>query len=130
MASSRTGLGTLTACSWSPPGSVRRPSGRCSKTCRGTSTSSPSSAAQGPADLVLRDEIAELVDVRGGQLHEVIGSRTQAPLDEAVLRRLVPDIAQRDVYMCGPRPFTHGLRAAVRALGVPPKRIHREDFVF
>ena len=82
------------------------------------------------ADLALRDEIAELVDVRGGQLHEVIGSRTQAPLDEAVLRRLVPDIAQRDVYMCGPRPFTHGLRAAVRALGVPAKRIHREDFVF
>jgi ferredoxin-NADP reductase len=81
-------------------------------------------------DLVLRDEIAELVDVRGGQLHEVIGSRTQAPLDEAALRRLVPDIAQRDVYMCGPRPFTHGLKAAVRALGVPPKRIHREDFVF
>ncbi|HET6494459.1 MAG TPA: ferredoxin reductase family protein [Thermoleophilia bacterium] len=83
-----------------------------------------------PADLVLRDEIAELVDVRGGQLHEVIGSRAQAPLDEAALRRLVPDIAQRDVYMCGPRPFTHSLRSAVRAVGVPPKRIHREDFVF
>jgi predicted ferric reductase len=81
-------------------------------------------------DLVLRDEIAELVDVRGGKLHEVVGSRSEAPLDEAALRALVPDIAQRDVYMCGPHGFTHGLKDVLRALGVPNKRIHREDFVF
>ena len=81
-------------------------------------------------DLVLRDEIAELVDVRGGQLHEVVGSRSEAPLDEAALRELVPDIAQRDVYMCGPRGFTHGLKDELRALGVPGSRIHREEFVF
>jgi predicted ferric reductase len=81
-------------------------------------------------DLVLRDEIAELVDVRGGRLHEVVGSRAEAPLDEEALRELVPDIAQRDVYMCGPRGFTHDLKDELRALGVPGRHIHREDFVF
>lgn len=82
------------------------------------------------SDLVLRDEIAELVDVRGGRLHEVLGSRAQAPLDGTTLHQLVPDVAQRDVFMCGPRGFTRTLKADLRTLGVPRDRIHHEEFVF
>jgi predicted ferric reductase len=81
-------------------------------------------------DLVLRDEIAQRVGARAGQLHEVVGPRAQAPLDAPTLRRLVPDIAQRDVYVCGPSAFMATIVAAVRTLGVPTRHIHHEDFAF
>ncbi|MCX6362805.1 MAG: hypothetical protein NTW58_01265, partial [Actinobacteria bacterium] len=81
-------------------------------------------------DLVLRDEITQLVSARGGRLHEVVGPRAPAQLDAPALNRLVPDIAQRDVYVCGPGGFMRSLIDAARSLGVPPARIHHEDFAF
>ena len=81
-------------------------------------------------DLVLRDEIAQRVGERGGRLHEVVGPRSQAPLDAPALNRLVPDIAQRDVYVCGPGGFMRSFIDAARSLGVPTGRIHHEDFAF
>ena len=81
-------------------------------------------------DLVLRDEIARLVGERGGRLHEVVGPRSQQPLDAAHLRRLVPDIGERDLFVCGPSGFRAHLIAAARSLGVPSGRIHHEDFAF
>jgi predicted ferric reductase len=81
-------------------------------------------------DLVLREEIAQVVGERGGRLHEVVGPRSQAPLDAAALRRLVPDIHERDLYVCGPSAFMHSLVADARSLGVPASRIHFEEFAF
>jgi predicted ferric reductase len=81
-------------------------------------------------DLIFREEIRRLVANRGGQLHEVVGSRRAHPLDERHLRRLVPDIAERDVYVCGPDDFSDRLTVAARNLGVPEERIHREQFAF
>jgi ferredoxin-NADP reductase len=70
------------------------------------------------------------VGERGGRLYEVVGSRTQRPLDAYNLRRLVPDIAARDLYVCGPGGFMKQLIGQARALGVPDGRIHHEDFAF
>jgi ferredoxin-NADP reductase len=86
--------------------------------------------ASTPGDLIFRDEIRRLVTNRGGQLHEVVGPRRTHPLDERHLRRLVPDIAERDVYICGPDDFSDYLATAARRLGVPEDRIHREQFAF
>ena len=81
-------------------------------------------------DLVLREEIRQLVAARGGRLHEVIGSRVQQPLDAGHLRHLVPDIAQRDLYICGPGGFTRKVIGQARRLGLPEGRIHHEEFEF
>ena len=116
-------------CSW-PRASASLPSGPCSRTCRGTSTWSPSCAVPARRDLVLRHEIASLVGERGGRLHEVVGPRSQAPLDAAHLRSLVPDIAERDLYVCGPSGFMRHLIGEARSLGVPDRNIHHEDFAF
>jgi predicted ferric reductase len=80
--------------------------------------------------LVLRDEIAGHVQRRGGRLHELVGPRDRVPLDADALRRHVPDVAERDLYVCGPDGFTDSVvRAAVTA-GVPADHIHHEDFAF
>jgi predicted ferric reductase len=79
-------------------------------------------------DLVLRSEIAGLVRQQRGQLHELIGTRQEAPVDAESLPRLVPDLQQRDIYVCGPGEFVASVVQTATALGVPPECIHHEAF--
>jgi ferredoxin-NADP reductase len=79
-------------------------------------------------ELVLRDEIAEHVEWRRGRLHELVGPRERVPLDARALTAVVPDIAERDVYVCGPEPFQDLFVAGALEAGVPPSRLHHESF--
>ena len=45
-----------------------------------------------------------------------------------LLRFVAPDIAERDVFLCGPGPWMDSLRADLRRAGVPADRIHDESF--
>lgn len=81
-------------------------------------------------DLVLRDEIADDVRARGGRLLELVGPRERVRLDAPALGALVPDIAGRDVYVCGPDAFQDALVAAAGEAGVPASHIHHESFSF
>ncbi|BDO42916.1 ferric reductase [Cellulomonas sp. NTE-D12] len=49
------------------------------------------------------------------------------PLSPAVLGRVVPDIRQRDVFVCGPAAMTDTVVRSARALGVPRAAIHHEE---
>lgn len=86
--------------------------------------------ASAVGDLVHREEIAALVRRLGGRLHEIIGSRRQISFDRRSLARLVPDIAARDVYICGPDGLRTQLTDAVLRLGAAPEQIHSETFAF
>lgn len=80
--------------------------------------------------LVLRDEIAAEVDRRGGRMWEALGPRSRITISDDSLRRSMPDVAERDVFICGPDAFTESVAAACRAAGVPSARIHHESFAF
>jgi predicted ferric reductase len=84
--------------------------------------------ASRPADLVLGQEVLDLVRHRQGQLHTLVGRREQAGIDEEALRRLVPDLDRRDVYVCGPEGFVAGIVDLVKRLGVPDEAVHHEAF--
>jgi predicted ferric reductase len=86
--------------------------------------------ASTPRDLVHRNEIAALVKHRNGRLHELIGSRHKVRLTARTLRHLVPDVADRDVYICGPEGFGAEVVAAAAKLGVADDQIHIEAFGF
>jgi predicted ferric reductase len=86
--------------------------------------------ASSARDLIHRDEVAALVKQRGGRLHELVGSRHKVRFDAHVLRRLVPDLAGRDVYVCGPDRFSADVVGAASRLGVAREQIHREAFGF
>ena len=79
-------------------------------------------------ELVLHEEVAELVRHRKGTVHTVVGSRTRSRMTPAALGRLVPDIARRDVFVCGPPGLVEDAVAAARRLGVPPSCIHHEIY--
>ncbi len=84
--------------------------------------------ASSDADLVLRTEIADLVKRRGGQLHELTGNRTAAAIDQYSLRHTVPDLKERDLYVCGPEAFVTSVVEVARSLGIPGEAIHHEAF--
>lgn len=46
----------------------------------------------------------------------------------AALLRWVPDLAERDIFLCGPATWTAGFERLVVAAGVPRIRIHTESF--
>jgi predicted ferric reductase len=82
------------------------------------------------ADLVHHAEIAALVKQFNGRLHEMIGSRHKVRLNPRTLRHLAPDVAERDVYICGPEGFGAEVVAAATRLGVGDDQIHIEAFDF
>jgi predicted ferric reductase len=48
--------------------------------------------------------------------------------DLTALTYWVPDIADRDVYVCGPEPWADDVRRATEAAGLPADRFHVESF--
>ena len=55
--------------------------------------------------------------------------RTPAPSTTlTALRHWVPDIAERDVYVCGPRPGPTASAARLAPPACPPTSIHVESF--
>jgi predicted ferric reductase len=83
-------------------------------------------------DLVFRDELDDIAARRGIALHYVVGDhRTDEGarlLDAEHLRELVPDLAERDVYVCGPPGMTDAMLARLRDAGVPRRHMHAERF--
>ncbi|WP_055558285.1 ferric reductase-like transmembrane domain-containing protein [Streptomyces sp. NBRC 110028] len=88
--------------------------------------------ARRPEDLALRGEIDALAAARGAAVHYVVDEPVaySSPLTPEALRGLVPDLAERDVYLCGPPAMTEVAVTALRGAGVPRRRIHHESFSF
>lgn len=79
-------------------------------------------------DAVLYDELRDLAAMKGAELHLVTGSPVPDRLAAPELSRLVPDIADRDVFLCGPPPMMNAVLGTLRELGVPKPQIHFERF--
>ncbi|MFB9908348.1 ferredoxin reductase family protein [Allokutzneria oryzae] len=90
------------------------------------------------ADAVFADELDWFVANRGVQLSYLDGprggswlpQRFSAGNDVESLRRLVPDVEERDVFLCGPAPWMESVVHTLRAAGVGRSRIHFERFAW
>ena len=51
-------------------------------------------------------------------------------MNAANLHRLVPDVADRDVYLCASPGLTAAVKRSLGELGLPADRLHDEDFAF
>ncbi|MGW0822916.1 ferredoxin reductase family protein [Streptomyces sp. NPDC002845] len=79
-------------------------------------------------DAVLYDELRELAHAKGAELHLVTGPPVPDRLAAPELARLVPDITDRDVYLCGPPPMMNAVLRTLRELDVPKQQTHFERF--
>ena len=57
-----------------------------------------------------------------------LGDGVGAASDLAALTWWVPDIADRDVYVCGPEPWAADVRRTTEAAGLPADHFHVESF--
>jgi predicted ferric reductase len=83
-------------------------------------------------DIIFRDELEELASGRNIDLRFVVGDHETDEgrdlLSPQHLQEIVPDIAEREVYVCGPPAMTNAIRANVRHANVPARFIHAERF--
>jgi ferredoxin-NADP reductase len=82
-------------------------------------------------DLALADELDEMSAAGRIRVGYLVGRRRDLgfdPLGRAALSRLVPDLGQRDVFVCGPAAMNATVRDTLLELRVPRRRIHIEEF--
>jgi len=83
-------------------------------------------------DVIFADELAELSRARGVDYRIVAGDHATPEgrrlLSAGHLRALVPDIEEREVYVCGPPAMTEVITRNVRDAKVPARFVHVERF--
>lgn len=94
-------------------------------------------SARSPADIIFRRELAALPETGLGVNVTIVceddqpADRWDGPrgrLSADLLRWAVPDVARREVFLCGPPGYLAAAGAVLDALGVDPDRIHLETF--
>jgi predicted ferric reductase len=85
------------------------------------------------ADAVLLAELQSLARDRGAQVHVLAGrtgtgSPPNTPFEPDNLLARVPDIGDRDVFVCGPPAMTAAVLRSLRTLKVPAMQVHAEKF--
>ncbi len=89
------------------------------------------------AQAIFADEFTALARRPGVQVIPLIGPRAAGsewlpgpnPARGAdILCRLVPDVATREAYLCGPKPWVKQVRKSLLEAGLPKSAIHSEDF--
>jgi len=86
-----------------------------------------------PGDAVLLPELHALARARGAIVEVLTGpSNAGGPrgplLGAGNIRALVPDVVDRDVFVCGPPGMTGAVLRSLRELGVPGPQVHAERF--
>ena len=89
--------------------------------------------ASHPRDVVFSRELNAIATDRQAALRYLIGSREELgydPLETENLQRAIPGLHRYEAYVCGPPGMTQTAVTALRAAGIPSRRIHRESFDF
>ena len=81
-------------------------------------------------EVLLKRELDALAERPNTSIRYLVGNRHEHPLDARSLLRLVPTIANADIYICGPDELTAQVRHAAEVIGIAETHIHDEAFAF
>lgn len=87
-------------------------------------------------EVAFRKELDRLVSEHGVRVEYLISDRTLRGraggewLEPNNLRTLVPDVAEREIFVCGPVGMTKKVKRSLDLLGIQPTQIHTEVFRF
>ena len=83
-------------------------------------------------EIVFSDELDRIASERGARVHYVVGDHSTEQgrdlLSPTHLKQLIPDIAERDVYICGPAGLINNIVPQLRLADVPRRHLHVERF--
>jgi len=82
-------------------------------------------------DIVFKDELQNLAP----QGHYVLSEKTNGNfesgyIDEAKIKKFVPDLKERDIYICGPVGMMSAVTSILKNLGISKSQIHFEKFSY
>jgi ferredoxin-NADP reductase len=84
-------------------------------------------------DIVFMDELDQIAAERGARVEYVVGDHATPEgrdlLSPTHLKELVLDIAERDVYLCGPVGLIDRIVPNLRRADIPRRHLHVERFV-
>ncbi len=85
------------------------------------------------ADIVFSRELKEFASAQKLKMHNILSSDSawsgeKGFIDEEKIKKLVPDLPARDIYLCGPGPMMRAVLGALRNLGVSRSKIYFEEF--
>ena len=87
-----------------------------------------------PDDVIFGDELRRFERAENMTIHVIpgteIGDDQTDLLSVPALQRNVPDIAERECFVCGPPGLIDAIKRRLQILGVPPHHIHYERFEF
>jgi predicted ferric reductase len=83
-------------------------------------------------EVLFRGELEAIARSRNARLYIVVGSRRELGGDPLSIESLaqLPNLADHDVYLCGPPPMQSAVTDALHRLGVPRRHIHTESYEF
>lgn len=92
-------------------------------------------AARSQANLALRSELEQLLSGVGGRMYCVLSDEAAAGfyhgnIDKSLITKLVPDVASRDIMLCGPPVMMRKVSTTLQLLGVKRTSIYTERFAF
>jgi len=96
-------------------------------------------SARSPADIVFRGELDTMARLDPAfRVHAVCETDSPAEawagfkgrLSLDILREAVPDFREREVFVCGPKPYMDAVRAMLAQAGFDMARHHEESFDF
>jgi len=85
-------------------------------------------------DIVFAKELDAIASRRGVEVHYLIGVEIgddqTDQLGIPAIERLVPDVTERDCFVCGPPPLIDAVCRRLHVIGVPDAFVHFEKFEF
>jgi ferredoxin-NADP reductase len=96
-------------------------------------------AARSPVDIIFRQELDLMARqsprLRLAHICETMAGESSWPgftgrVSLPILRVIAPDLAEREVFCCGPAPFMAGVRTMLGEAGFDMARYHQESFDF
>jgi predicted ferric reductase len=86
------------------------------------------------ADILFTNELDDIASRKGLEVHYLVGTEIgddhTDQLGIPAINRLVPDVTERDCFVCGPPSLVDVVCRRLRAVGVPAASVHFERFEF
>lgn len=81
------------------------------------------------SDVPLKSELQE-IGIKTVYVYsdEKVKNAEYGRIDGDLIKRLVPDFKQRDIYICGPPPMMGALVSQLSEMGIAPEQLHYEVF--
>jgi ferredoxin-NADP reductase len=77
-------------------------------------------------EILFQDELEEIARRTGARIQYLLSG--VGPFSPELIKHFVPDLLDRDVYLCGPPSMAAAVRRSLKQAGLPKAQLHEERF--